>query len=257
MTDLLDAVQWRALVPLSGPVACYRDGRLSQWPAEAIVALRPRVAINITVLADPAWEVFDSETGNAGVDNVAASVRARLDKGLWSWVYTNEANLNGQTAALLARGVHWTDRAMFPEPGCYLWAAAPGTTPGTTPLWCPVPPVAVQDRWMGDHDVSTLYVDLTPKPAPKPPQPAPQPAPVPLEVLFAMNVAQVRQGASGAPVRALQTLLNGWAGDNLTLDGIFGPKTDAAVRAYQHRAGVTVDGVAGPHTWGHLLGVPQ
>jgi peptidoglycan hydrolase-like protein with peptidoglycan-binding domain len=41
------------------------------------------------------------------------------------------------------------------------------------------------------------------------------------------------------------------------VDGIFGVKTEAAVRGYQNVAGIGVDGIAGVHTWGHLLGVPQ
>jgi peptidoglycan hydrolase-like protein with peptidoglycan-binding domain len=33
------------------------------------------------------------------------------------------------------------------------------------------------------------------------------------------------------------------------IDGIFGPNTEAAVRAYQTQRSVTVDGVVGDETW--------
>jgi peptidoglycan hydrolase-like protein with peptidoglycan-binding domain len=39
------------------------------------------------------------------------------------------------------------------------------------------------------------------------------------------------------------------------MDGIFGAKTLAAVRAFQRSRGLTVDGVVGPLTWGALFTV--
>jgi peptidoglycan hydrolase-like protein with peptidoglycan-binding domain len=32
-------------------------------------------------------------------------------------------------------------------------------------------------------------------------------------------------------------------------DGIFGPKTEAAVKAYQKSHGLAADGIVGPRTW--------
>jgi peptidoglycan hydrolase-like protein with peptidoglycan-binding domain len=62
----------------------------------------------------------------------------------------------------------------------------------------------------------------------------------------------VRQGDTDHPVRTLQHLLR-QRGHTVVVDGIFGPKTDAAVRAFQTAAHLTVDGIVGPKTWGALI----
>jgi peptidoglycan hydrolase-like protein with peptidoglycan-binding domain len=60
----------------------------------------------------------------------------------------------------------------------------------------------------------------------------------------------LRIGSSGNAVAFLQTRLNArGATPRLVVDGIFGPKTDAAVRAFQRSRGLVVDGVVGPKTW--------
>lgn len=53
-------------------------------------------------------------------------------------------------------------------------------------------------------------------------------------------------------VRSLQYLLNAH-GAGLTVDGIFGNRTNSAVRDYQFRRGLVVDGIVGPRTWSSLL----
>ncbi|MFE6776599.1 peptidoglycan-binding protein [Streptomyces sp. NPDC057702] len=66
-------------------------------------------------------------------------------------------------------------------------------------------------------------------------------------------VYTLRQGASGAHVRGLQTLLNKH-GAGLAVDAGFGKVTRDAVRAYQSANRLVVDGEAGPKTWTALAG---
>jgi hypothetical protein len=66
-------------------------------------------------------------------------------------------------------------------------------------------------------------------------------------------VFTLRRGDSHDGVRAGQRLLNKWA-YALTVDGIFGPATEAAVRDFQRQNGLTVDGLVGQSTWRTLLG---
>src|SRR4029453_14104373 len=59
-------------------------------------------------------------------------------------------------------------------------------------------------------------------------------------------------GAQDHPVKTLQYLL-GARGHSVAVDGIFGPNTDAAVRAFQQQKGLAVDGIVGPNTWSALI----
>lgn len=60
------------------------------------------------------------------------------------------------------------------------------------------------------------------------------------------------EGTRGEDVKWLQSALNG-RGADLSVDGIFGPLTDQAVRAYQKANGLTVDGIVGPKTRAALI----
>ena len=62
----------------------------------------------------------------------------------------------------------------------------------------------------------------------------------------------LRLGSTGEDVKFLQELLGG-----LTVDGIFGRLTQAAVVAYQAANGLVPDGIVGPLTWAKLLEDPQ
>jgi peptidoglycan hydrolase-like protein with peptidoglycan-binding domain len=69
----------------------------------------------------------------------------------------------------------------------------------------------------------------------------------------ALSWPQVVQGATGERVFAIQYLLNQRIGAGLALDGKFGPATTAAVRKFQAKFKLQVDGKVGPQTWTHLI----
>lgn len=58
----------------------------------------------------------------------------------------------------------------------------------------------------------------------------------------------MKQGSRGSDVKSLQEQLKAAGFDPGPIDGIFGPKTAAAVRAFQQDRGLTVDGIAGTET---------
>jgi peptidoglycan hydrolase-like protein with peptidoglycan-binding domain len=62
----------------------------------------------------------------------------------------------------------------------------------------------------------------------------------------------LRRGSREHPVPTLQYLLRD-RGHAVTVDGIFGPKTEVAVADFQHADQLKVDGVVGPKTWGALV----
>ena len=81
-----------------------------------------------------------------------------------------------------------------------------------------------------------------------------------LAVLFAVNIAVItffqsaeaavyRQGSTGDAVRTIQTKLSNWGYFSGAIDGIYGPKTEEAVKYFQRKNGLTADGIVGPATF--------
>jgi lysozyme len=64
----------------------------------------------------------------------------------------------------------------------------------------------------------------------------------------------IKDGSTGPDVRWAQYLLvrRLILTDATQIDGNFGPQTEAAVKEFQQAAGLTVDGIVGPQTWGAL-----
>lgn len=79
-----------------------------------------------------------------------------------------------------------------------------------------------------------------------PAKPAAKPAAAPVastRPASPVGRAVIKQGSTGEDVKYLQTKLG------LTADGVFGPRTKAAVVTFQSSKGLTMDGIVGPRTW--------
>ena len=68
------------------------------------------------------------------------------------------------------------------------------------------------------------------------------------------NTPRLARGSTGPAVSALQKGLHAFDGPNTPtdpgpIDGNFGQRTESAVRGYQTRQSITVDGVVGDQTW--------
>src|SRR6266478_1761939 len=61
-------------------------------------------------------------------------------------------------------------------------------------------------------------------------------------------MAILKRGSTGPEVTALQQRLQDLGFDPNGIDGIFGPGTESAVKAFQQAKGLSVDGIVGPIT---------
>jgi len=66
------------------------------------------------------------------------------------------------------------------------------------------------------------------------------------------NKPMLSKGSKGSVVRELQTLLNEIDNAGLSVDGDFGNKTQIAVKNFQEKHSLSVDGIVGKKTWAKL-----
>ena len=87
------------------------------------------------------------------------------------------------------------------------------------------------------------------------PAPAPEPAPKPSGKIEGLPV--VKSGSRGDAAKIVQGALiaKGYSCGSSGIDGVFGTASVAALKSYQKAKGLTADGIAGPATWGRILGV--
>lgn len=68
-----------------------------------------------------------------------------------------------------------------------------------------------------------------------------------------MSLPTVKRGDKGARVRRVQGLCHAAGQRHSAIDGVFGPKTEAAVKAVQRKGAPPVDGIVGRITWTYLV----
>ena len=83
-----------------------------------------------------------------------------------------------------------------------------------------------------------------------------QPAPTATVITYTLGSRSLKKGSTGSDVKTLQELLNQLAivKPALEVDGDFGSKTEAAVKAFQKKAGIKQDGIYGDETHKTLMG---
>lgn len=76
--------------------------------------------------------------------------------------------------------------------------------------------------------------------------------PTPAPTVDFSGYPQISFGSRSSVVAQWQALLVSFAGQQLATDGIFGPRTESATKAFQKVMGCTADGIVGPQTWGAM-----
>jgi len=69
--------------------------------------------------------------------------------------------------------------------------------------------------------------------------------------------ALIKKGSKGQAVKTLQGYLYQLGYNPGSTDGIFGPKTEKAVKAFQRDYDLVIDGIVGPATWASLENAVQ
>ncbi len=69
-----------------------------------------------------------------------------------------------------------------------------------------------------------------------------------LTLALGVSAVTYQRGSSGGTVKEIQTKLKNWGYYSGAIDGVYGSRTEGAVRHFQEKNGLSVDGKAGPKT---------
>ena len=194
------------------------------------------------------WNPWDTEEGGeqgeTNFNPVGVKNYPTIQEGLDAWCRTlNNGYYPGIVQAL--------ERSASPAETCNLvWNSPWGSKP------TPELVATVLGNWehysnlvVGGSQVAT---DPVPPPIEVPSAPVPPP-PTTNESEPDVKVPTLQLDSIGGPVKAVQAILNAEAGAGLTVDGVFGPATEGAVKAWQAFWHITEDGIVGPETWATLV----
>jgi hypothetical protein len=198
-------------------------------------------------LAGPLSQLHIARDGTVTV--VAVGVAWHAGVGMYPWLPTNMGNwhmigiecANSGTSPTAAHRTHWPDEQYFALVNCCAAVNRRLSQTSARTIGHKEYAGRAQGKWdPGAIDMDILRADIQARigtgsgtaPTPRPPVPVGVYADV---LLF--------RGSQGPQVAELQRQLG------VTVDGDFGPRTEAAVRAFQRRTpGLKVDGIVGPAT---------
>jgi hypothetical protein len=234
------------LIPASaGYIFAYLNGRYANYAAARKRFPRAQV-LGITVEASEDGAVLDVENGDATIAGIYQWLERRKSLGAKGVVYHSAGDIDHMMATMNANGFkHGTDY--------YLWSAHYTGTPHVCgPYSCgQVRTVTVDGtQWTSTYnrvslDASTwgAWPDLSLLVA--------RPAPAGVTWADWPASTELREGSEGAAVKVLQTALRdsdleGCRG--VTVTGSVETQTLTALRNFQEKKGLAVDGIAGPET---------
>ena len=239
MATLYDAVDVAAIPANATIVGAYVDGAWPTAKSPEIAAMRARGVTIVTISVNGSTldaDVIDIEPGNisipAGVDWCAKN----LARGKRPTIYASRSWIPQIQDALRAHGIAPSSVDYWVAD----WTGTPHLVPGSVATQYANPPTSG-----GNYDVSMTNGSWPTS------SPAPAPAPSP-DRTCPVNLRVLHSGMTGGDVRSLQRLLHS-AG--LAVDGVFGPATESAVRAFQSAHKLGVDGIVGSATWTTLVAV--
>jgi N-acetyl-anhydromuramyl-L-alanine amidase AmpD len=199
-------------------------------------------------LAGPLSQLHIARDGT--VTLVAVGVAWHAGVGMYPWLPTNMGNwhligiecANSGTSPTAPHRTHWPDAQYFALVNCCAALNRRLSQTSARTIGHKEYAGRAQGKWdPGAIDMDILRADIQARIGTEPgTAPTPRP-PVPVGVYA--DVLLFR-GSEGPEVAQLQRQLGG-----VTVDGDFGPETEAAVRAFQRRTpGLKVDGIVGPAT---------
>lgn len=256
-----DSIYPRNLPPGYGAYLGYVDG---SWPTAAVLREKfPRAHILMLTVkgGNAVADGSDCESGDLDPEQAAAYAKRRLDAGAWRPVTYASVSRMAEVLAWLAElkigradvrllSAHYGKGQHICGPRTCKYPGLTETMDGTQ--WTNV----FTGNGGAAIDMSSLADGFFGATAPGSTANWTE---IDMSKLAVLKEGDTDHAGAFWSVRRLQSLLsltgevNGIAAAKVTVDGSFGSKTDAAVRAVQARYGIGADGVAGAHTWSVLL----
>lgn len=251
MVTMYDDVNVSALPPGAAAYAGYVDGAWANYGA--IKARFPHAKVlSIAVFPSADAECLDVEAGDATVSQIYGWFKRQQAAKVWKPViYSSVSNISSIAATMNANG--------FARSSYRLWSAHYSYTHICGPSTCRLTSASCDATQWTDHALGRSLDESECSPGffggTTPPPPPPPPSDWTAQMIANLPTLQAGMqdtAGSGRKVVRLQGLLCA-LGPAVTIDGVFGPGTESAVKNQQAAFGLTQDGIVGQATWTALV----